>query len=397
MTARLKFALFTATLLAACAPIADPQGSASKASNPRITTPTMAPMDPSVLRTASILDVDLYTPQKLLTGCPQRPLPTAVPDAKLVSGLARAQAHSEAHSHVGLMVMQSGEVVYQDFADGVDASTPTASASMAKSVMALLMGIAIDKGMVASIDDPIGDYLEEWSDDPRGRITLRQALQMASGLGQADFMQLLFSEDSSAAALATPLSDEPGSTFYYSNAVSQLLAEVIDRKARADAYGGGYAEFLQRELWCPLGNGDAILWTDQTGMARGYAGLHTGLANWLRVGELIRNHGKVGDKQVVPSEWIAEMAKSSPANPQYGLHIWLAGAWTAERGYNPDNPVKVPHSEAYVATDMVYFDGFGGQRVYVIPSKGLTIARYGMTDITYDDAIIPNALVRALE
>lgn len=384
--------LVLATALSACSTTSAPDATA-----PQISYPVMTPMDTSALREATTLDVDLYTPQAHMTGCAQRTLPARSPDAALVAALARAQAHSDAHGGTGLMVMQDGAVIHESFADGVDRTTPTVSASMAKSVLALMVGIAIDKGMIDSVDDNLGIYLEEFREDPRGQITFRHALQMAAGLGQTDFMAVTFGADVSAVALQSERAEDPGTQFYYSNAVSQLVLEALDRRARHFLYDGGYAEFLQRELWCPLGNGDAILWVDETRKPRGYAGLHTGLANYLRIGELIRNKGRVGDRQVVSADWIEAMATPSPTNAQYGLHVWLGGEWTAQRRYNPDNPSFVPHAEPFVAKDIVYFDGFGGQRVYILPEDRLVIARYGVIDLTFDDSVIPNALARAVK
>ena len=91
------------------------------------------------------------------------------------------------------------------------------------------------------------------------------------------------------------------------------------------------------------------------------------------------------------------MAKPSIANPQYGLHVWLGHEWTAERAYNQTNPIKIKHSEPFDAKDIVYFDGFGGQRVYVIPSDGLTVARSGIVNLEFDDSMLPNTLGRALD
>ena len=91
------------------------------------------------------------------------------------------------------------------------------------------------------------------------------------------------------------------------------------------------------------------------------------------------------------------MATPSKVNPQYGLQVWLGREHTPMRADSAANPIKVPHAEPFVAKDIVYFDGFGGQRVYVMPSQGLVIARFGEVNLAYDDAVIPNLLARASE
>jgi CubicO group peptidase (beta-lactamase class C family) len=343
-----------------------------------------------------VLDVDYYLPQAILPACNARTLPRGDASEALASALPAVKAYSDQEKGYGLIVLKDGVVVHESYGEGLDETLLTASASMAKSVMSLMMGIAIDKGMIGSVDEPLGMYLPEWADDPRGAITIQQALQMASGLAASDLMKVILAEDSFAVAAQTPMEAAPGSTFRYNNAVSQLLGEVLDRQARAAGYAG-YPDFLLRELWCPMGGGKALLWVDPAGKARTYAGLHAGIRDYAKIGELIRNKGRVGVQQIVPEAWIAEMTTPSPANGQYGYQVWLGREWTPVRTYSADSPIGVPHSEPFVAKDLVYFDGFGGQRVYVLPSQGITVARVGETNLAFDESIIPNALARALE
>ena len=353
------------------------------------------PTSPADLQQAtSVLDVNRYRPSYRLEGCPNRPLPAARPDAALATSLLSAKAYSDAQKGLGLIVLRDGAVVHESYAEGVDGTTPNASASMMKSVIALLYGIAINQGVIGGIDEPVGTYLADWRDDMRGAITLRQLLTMSAGLGQSDFMKILLAPDIAQAAMAIQRTAQPDTEFAYNNAITKVLTEVLDRRL-AETGKGDVLTFLENELWCPLGNGTAQVWIDQQGRARGYAGLHAGLTDWVRIGELIRNKGKVDDRQIVPESWIEEMTSPSIANAQYGLHVWLGREFTPQRAYNAVNPIKVPHAEPFADPGIVFFDGFGGQRVYVIASRGLTIARIGEVNLAYDDAIIPNLLIRA--
>ncbi|MEM6908765.1 MAG: serine hydrolase [Pseudomonadota bacterium] len=347
-------------------------------------------------QTASVLEVERYRPNYQLKGCAASPIMYVRPNGALADAITAAKTYSDEQRGLGLIVMMGGAVLHESYADGVTRVTPSASASMMKSVVALLYGIAIEDGVIGSVDDRVGDYLEEWNEDPRGDITLRQLMTMSAGLGQSDFMQILLSPDIGQAALAVKMVGDPETEFSYNNAITKLLTMALDRRLAASGKGG-FLTYLEDELWCPLGNDDANVWVDQQGKARGYAGLHAGLADYARIGELIRKNGKAGGKQIVPASWIAEMAKPSKVNPQYGLHIWTGLEHTAQRAYSATNPIKVPHSEPFVDKDIVYFDGFGGQRVYVIPSKDLTIARIGEVNLQYDDAIIPNLLSNATD
>lgn len=380
----------------ACAPIASTSPPTSVTPGAFAIIGQDSPTPPAAMQTATTLDVDVYRPSLIMPSCGPRALPTASPDPQLAEAIAKAQAYSDAQKGIGLMVLKDGAIIHQQFADGVDSATQTASASMAKSVLAMVTGIAIDKGMIGSADARTGDYLSEWADDPRGDITIRDLLTMSSGLEKPDFATILFAPDISAAALKAPLASEPGTVFEYHSAVSQALVEIVDRQAKASGYGG-YADLLFRELWCPLGNGETQMWVDLTGKPRGYAGLHASLADYARFGELIRNRGMVGDRQIVSPEWIDAMSTTSAANPEYGFQTWISSQSTEPRIYSPGSPLVVPRSEPFEARDAVYLDGFGGQRVYVIPSKGLTIARISFVNMGYEDAIIPNLLTRAAD
>lgn len=347
---------------------------------------------------ATVLETERYLPKESLAGCAGENLQTKqVPTGSPLSeALSQAQSYHDVAQGVGLIVLHDGKVIHETYNSPATVTSATATASMKKSVLGLLFGIAVEKGAIASVEDRIGDYLSEWDDDPRGDITIRELLTMSSGLAKSDFARLLLSSDINAVALETALADEPGEVFAYNNAASQLLGMIVDRQVRGHGYRD-YREFLQREFWCPLGNSDANLWIDREGGSpRFYAGLHATLRDWARIGELIRNRGAANDRQIVPAGWIAEMTTPSPANPQYGYQIWLGSAATAQRQYSAGNPLTVRQSAPYQVDDVVFFDGFGGQRVYVVPSRGLTIARTGYTNLTYDDAIIVNLLLGAM-
>lgn len=356
-------------------------------------------------RGASILDVDKFKPTAPLSGCAIRAIPVAgdAMDARLVNAIRDARIYSEAQQGVGLMIVKDGQVIHESYAQGAAASSKTLSFSMMKSVTALAVGLALDKGAIDSIDTPVSQYLPEWKNDPRGSITLRQLLTMTSGLKLYSFSDpkgktapLMFSTDIGKIALSYPAQDEPGSIFRYNNANSQIVGTVIDRAVRARGYGG-FTDFVKRYLWCPLGNAAAALWLDREGGSpHYYSGLHARLADWARIGEMIRNDGKVGDMQVISADWIQQMIAPSDKNQAYGLHVWRGSPWQKGRSYSPDNPMTALHSAPYKSDDVVFFDGFGGQRVYIVPSKRLTIARTGMVNMVYDDSQIVNLLLSAL-
>ncbi len=353
-----------------------------------------------------ITDVGAFKPAETVAGDGKGMLAAAANPAKLLAPEAwnKMRAYSDAHGGAGLIVLIDGKVVGEAYRPGMTAATQTLSQSMHKSVVGLAYGAAIRDGIITSVDDPAGKYIAEWKDDPRGKIPLKAFLTMTSGLKnfsmarrEPESVALVMGKDIDGVALATPLAGTPGAVFAYKNVDAQIAGIALQRAIMAKT-GKRYAAWLSDVLWQPLGNGPALLWLDHDGGSpHFFAWLDTDLHSWARVGELIRNHGRAGGKQVLPAQWIAAATAPSLANPGYGYFIWRGSPWNAQRRYSADNPITVTHSAPYAVDDLVFFDGFGGQRVYVSPSKRLVIARSGDTDMVFDDAMLPNLALAGMK
>jgi CubicO group peptidase (beta-lactamase class C family) len=334
-------------------------------------------------------------------GCGERSLP--IRDAKPVSesALAQMQAFSDKHKGLGLLVMHDGELIYAHFAKGVTAATRTQSFSMNKSITSLMTGIVLADGKIKSIDEPLGDMLPEWKGDARKDITLRHLLTMSSGLhnpsmakGEWAAMSIMLSDNVEQTALGLPMEKMRGTAFKYNNANPQIVGAVLRRALGKESY----ASYLSRTLWCGVGNAPATLWSEsEDGAPRFYAGLNASLYDWARIGQMVLEQGKVGDKQVVPADWIKAMTTPSATNPHYGFLTWLGSPADGTREYSPEAGMVAKHSAPYAAKDVIFFDGFGGQRVYIIPSAKLVIARTGETDMEFDDAPLVNLALSGLK
>lgn len=339
--------------------------------------------------------IERSQPQERVPGAPRDDLPVGPSTLDPVIFAQAEQLASETDS-VALLVWHRGALRYEKYWPGFDAATRTNPNSMHKTVLGLLVGAAIADGFIESVDVPASRWLTEWQGDARKDITIRDLLTMSSGLevpifGTWKSARILFGADLPRGVLDLPAEHPHASEYQYSNANSQLLAIILER-----ATGRRYADYLSQRLWQPLGAADAAVWLDREGgMPRSFCCLFASARDWLRVGRLILDRGRVGDSQLVPAEWIAAMTTPSRLNPNFGFQIWLGSPSGTERKYN-DYTIKAFHSGPFLAKDMVFIDGFGGQRVYIVPSEELIIVRTGVSQTDWDDARLANIVLRAL-
>ena len=117
----------------------------------------------------------------------------------------------------------------------------------------------------------------------------------------------------------------------------------------------------------------------------------------VRVGEMLMNKGVFQGEQVLPAGWVDEMITPSKANPNYGMQIWLGTEHKEFRPYDArlESFANI-HREPYKADDVFFMDGIGKQRIYIVPSKSLVIVRTGYNSREWDDSMLPNLIIEAL-
>jgi len=308
-----------------------------------------------------------------------------------------------------LIVIHKGAIETEWYGEGWDGTSLTQSQSMHKSLAALLVGIEIEEGNIGSIEDPVARYIPEWEDDPRGDITLHELMMMSSGLAQYKFtlnpftddFRWLYSGDSQAAVLRTPMANwAPGTRFDYNNINAELLGTVLE-----NASGKRYSELLEEDVWQYLGGDEARVWVDsEFGDAFTSCCLMATARDWARIGLMMLNRGRIHDHRVVSASWIDRMVTPSPVSKWYGLQIWLA----YDEEVNPynNNPATggaYARTEPFLAPDVYYFSGRGAQRVYVVPSQELVIVRLGPAlgpkplRAGWDNAYLVNSVIRGIQ
>jgi len=343
-----------------------------------------------------VMDAAWYEPTERVRGRRAQPLPRAARGARRVptAALVRAVRYARDRGACALLVLHRRQVVFEQYWCGAGAATRPNAMSMAKAVTALLVGIARAEGKLGPLSTPAARYLPEWSGDERRRITLEHLLTMATGLRNSnnplnpmsDIARLHLGHDVPATALGVPAARPPGQRFEYNNVNTQLLALILERVT-----GQRFARYLSTRLWAPLGASHARVWLDVPGgTAKTYCCLFATARDWARVGLLLMDRGRVGARQVVPADWVARMTAPSALEPSFGYGLWLGRSWTGPR--------RRDWSEPFVAPDTVMLVGQGEQRVFVVPSRELVVVRLGReAGPDWDDTVIPNTLVRALD
>lgn len=282
------------------------------------------------------------------------------------------------------LMLQDGRVVEKRYAPGYSDANRFISWSMAKTVTGILVGALVSDGRL-QLDAPAP--FAEWRrpGDPRGAITLRQLLNMSSGLRhtevgdpieRSDTNQILFvtgTQGMAAAAMAQPLEVAPGAKWEYSSLTSLLLAEIVTRtltpsrdpRVRARAY----TRFAQERLFGPAGISSAKLDFDGAGTQIGGSLIYMTLDDWGRFGRLLVDGRGLGDAQVIAPEWLEFMRRPAPTVGDYGGQIWL------NRPAAPGDRVMYPGAPqtAYAA------EGHLGQHIVVVPEDKLVVVRLGNT------------------
>ncbi|XUU60787.1 serine hydrolase domain-containing protein [Erythrobacter sp. HA6-11] len=365
--------------------------------------------DALVASFASGVGLQSYDPVVAVEGKPGPALPIASNQDRTISeaALAEARDYAEANRSSILIVWRNGAIEAEHFFGKTMRDELLNSRSFAKPLTAIAIGRAIELGHITSLDQPVADFVPSWRDDHwRSKMLVRHLLDMRTGfLPQAAAFDpqhilnraYLHPRHDEVIINDYPLVIEPGVRYDYSNATSELIAPVIEAASAMQ-----YEEFIAREILQKIGAAGGEVWINREG---GTA--HSGCCillpahDWLRLSILLLNNGEWEGKRLLDPAFVAEMQQGTPQNPYYGMGVWLAGEYIAERGVaNPDRrEYTTLHSEPYEASDLYLFDGNANQVSYIVPSEGLVILRMGASPprgTRWDNAYLPNTIIRGI-
>jgi len=272
----------------------------------------------------------------------------------------------------GLLVTRDGVILHEAYFQGYDERSLATSFSVAKSFTSALVGIALDRGQIRSLDDVISDYVPELVGSGYEGVAVRDVLTMSSGIAfdedyarlGSDVMQLplrLFVLRQPVVDVLGRLPSERGAggPQSYASSDAQALGLLLAR-----ASGTSVAQLLEEAIWGPAGmEADAAWGTDLYGQELTYAFLGATLRDYARFGRLFLNGGRRDDRQVVPEAWVDASvrpgATTMAADAAFGAGFGYGYQWWLPDGAEGD----------FLAM------GIWGQFVYVHPGHGVVIVK----------------------
>lgn len=273
-----------------------------------------------------------------------------------------------------IVVVYDGRIVAERYAPGFDKDMPLLGWSASKSVTATLIGTLIQDGKLdLEAPPPVPEW--KWPGDPRSQITLREMLNMSSGLAfeepydpGSDSTQMLFQQsDMGAFAAAKPLGHPPGTFWSYSSGTANILSRLVFQKAGGSLRA--YEAYAQAHLFGPAGMASAMFEPDESGSFIGSSFLYMSARDWARLGQLYLDGGKINGVQIVPASFADFVARPAPADAShgYGGHFWL-------NGYSKDGR-QFPH----LPKDFFAAEGHNDEHIGIFPSRRAVIVRLGWT------------------
>jgi CubicO group peptidase (beta-lactamase class C family) len=280
---------------------------------------------------------------------------------------------------VAFLIVKDDSIRHEQYHEGYGKSSLSNSFSMAKSVVGLLVGIALDEGKIKSLDQPVHEFYPEYNQGENRKLTIRHLMMMSSGLDYDESYTSLTSPTTRAyydTKLRQQMNElcvveEPGKQFVYRSSDTQVLGIVLKAATKMSL-----SDYATQKLWIPLGAEHDAQWSldDENGDEKAYCCIYSNARDFARVGQLVLNKGKWRGKQIVSEKFIQEMTVASPLmdegkpNQTYGFQWWIY---------------------EHLGQKAYYARGILGQYIFVIPDQKMVIVRLGHERAEKDSTGLP--------
>jgi CubicO group peptidase (beta-lactamase class C family) len=253
-----------------------------------------------------------------------------------------------------LLVNWRGQMLFERYFNGMRAGSLANLKSASKSVLAVLIGIAIDRGLLPGIDTPITKYFPDIAEPEKQKITIENLLSMRSGLettSNRNYGAWVGSPNWVRHILTRPMDAQPGERMIYSTGNTHLLSAILTAAAGESTW-----QFAQESLAQPLGF-DLPRWsTDPQGIYFGGNDMLMTPRQMMAIGQVYLQNGRAGERQIVPQAWVEAscqgLTRSPRSRERYGYGWWI---------------------REFDSFETCYAWGYGGQYIFVIPELDLVI------------------------
>lgn len=276
----------------------------------------------------------------------------------------QAAQYSEENDGLAMVVVKSGQVVFESY-NGVRPERGIPLASGTKSFSCAIALLGVQDGLL-TLDEPVANTILAWKRHPqKSKITIRQLLNLTSGIGGGDRGDV----PSYAEAIREPLTAEPGTRFQYGPVPFQIFGEVMRRKLAARGMAETPLTYLDSRILQPIGL-KYDRWTHQDGQPNLPSGAVISAREWAKYGVLLLNRGQWQGQQLLDSEQLNQCFQGTMENPAYGMTFWL--------NKNGEMPSGCPAKQIRTVSDsMVMAIGVGNQVMFVLPEQNLVVVRQG--------------------
>jgi CubicO group peptidase (beta-lactamase class C family) len=266
---------------------------------------------------------------------------------------------------VAFLIIKNDSVIYENYFNKYERNSVVPSFSMAKSYISALTGIAINEGLIKSIDQKVTDYLPELKENGFENVTIKHLLQMTSGI---DFNENYKSPVSDASiyyygsnlrkqVAKLKLKYEPGTKFHYASGNTQILALILEKVLK----GKTITDYLNEKIWQPLGMEYDATWSidsKKSQLEKAFCCINARAVDYAKFGMLYLNGGRWLGEQIITESWIEESTKADTEN---------GSSWHYQYHWRMVNSES---GEYYAA-------GWLGQFIYINPDKNILMVRLG--------------------
>lgn len=281
------------------------------------------------------------------------------------------------------LIIENGSCVFEYYKNKKIAGKPQTLNSISKSVVSLLIGIALEEGLIPSLDTPIVHYFERFmekvDDERKLQITIDHLLTMTPGFDWPEFGEwqaipkMLYAPHWVKFVLNRPLTHNPGEHMNYNTGATHLLTAILQQ-----ASGMKASAFAEKHLFNRLKIEEYRWYEDPQGVNNGGCGLCLRVSDLPKIGYLYLNKGMWNDERIVSERWVEE--STTPLFLTYNIGHYARHWWTNH----------IDQNEPWSEENRYYFAmGYGGQYIIIIPSRQVVIV---MTSEMYNDTHYPRRL-----